>query len=201
MKPEVVWLACCIARFRVASPQYDEAIAAPTPSAAPSNWRRGGARAAPAKPPVTVLATRPRKTVRSGAVFILSPAISAAAIATPPAATRGRPISRVSGLSCGSVPRRAAPANAASGAIERWPATRPIRIERSMKSSYPFACNNAGSPQQVPELPRGEKGPGRAPLPSPRLPLVRHRCASAHVAEGLEAGPAKQKSVNSVHVF
>ncbi len=158
MTPEVVWLACRIPRLRSASPQYDEAIAAPMPNAAPANRRRGGARVAPANPPVMVLASRPRNTVRSGAVFILSPAISAAAIATPPAAISGRLISRASALSCGSVPLRAATASAASGAMDRCPAATPIKIDRSMNASCRFACR---TPDRLSKFPVDPQRAGR----------------------------------------
>ncbi|PAV93172.1 hypothetical protein WR25_02145 [Diploscapter pachys] len=95
--------------------------------------RRRSASAAPANPALIARAIRPGGIVRSGAVAILSPVISAAAIATAPPAPTGCANRRVPGISADSVPRRAAPATTASGVMPRWPATRPIRKERSMK--------------------------------------------------------------------
>ena len=64
-------------------------------------------------------AARPMGTIRSGAVFSLSPAISPAARATVPAATSGCAMIRGAPLSAGSSPRAAATATTASGVIAR----------------------------------------------------------------------------------
>ena len=124
-----------IPHLRAASPAYDEAIAAPTAMAAPARRRPRGASAAPAYAAVMPRTARPTGTVLSGAVFILSPAISAAAKTTVPVVITGLSMRCWSGRLGAISPLRVAAAMTANGVMPRWPATRPMRKERSIGHS------------------------------------------------------------------
>lgn len=125
-----------MACLRAANVMYAKGTAVATAVTAPACSRPRGANAAPAMPALKTRASSPKKTVRSGAVFILSPKSSPSPMANAPNLNRGR--SRRASWPGVRLFRSLAAAMLAIGVMDLALATAPINAEESKPGCFIF---------------------------------------------------------------